>query len=200
MSLRGTRRARPPDGSSNESWGASPPGLLERIGLWRVVLCRGLTEDGRSIPSLPNYRHTLLFDTEGSPAFLRRLIHHEVFHFADYAEDLNVLHDPAWEALNPPEFHYGTGGRDMRSPRVTAFDDHLPGFVSRYGTSALEEDKAEIFAALLAAPAWMAEQRRRDPILEAKARRVQLVMEGLFPGLETDFWAKLEGSDEADGR
>ena len=94
-----------------------PRAFVERARLSRVVLCSALKEADTPIPSLPNFHRTLLLDVDAGPAFLRRLIHHEVFHFLDYADDDQVQRDPEWEKLNDRWFVYGSGGRFERDPR-----------------------------------------------------------------------------------
>jgi hypothetical protein len=168
-----------------------PEGFMRASGLRRVALCSDLQENRRAIPSLPNYRNTLLLDVDGSSAFLRRLLHHEVFHFADLADDADVLSDPAWAKLNPAGFAYGHGGRDMRQPAASALTDGLPGFLTRYATSALEEDKAEVFAFLMVQPSEVARRARSDAVLAAKARRIRAIAQALDPAMDAAFWARV---------
>lgn len=166
-----------------------PEGFVAAAGLWRVVFCEGLREGNDVIPSLPNYRHTLLLDVRAEPAYLRRLVHHEVFHFVDFADDGIVLADRRWEALNRTGFAYGYGGRDMRSPDATPMREDLPGFVSLYATSALEEDKAEIFAFMMARPDAMRRLAARDDVIAAKVAYVSSVVAALSPNVDESFWA-----------
>ena len=165
-----------------------PDGFLAAAGLWRVLLCEDLREGDDVIPSLPNYRHTLLIDVRAEPAYLRRLVHHEVFHFVDYADDGIVLADRRWEALNETGFLYGHGGRDMRGPEATPMREDLPGFVSLYATSALEEDKAEIFAFMMARPAAIHRLAGRDEVIAAKVDYVTSVVAQLAPNVDESFW------------
>jgi len=165
-----------------------PRSFLERAGLRRVVLCADLREERRPIPSLPNYRNTLLLDAGGSTGYMRRLVHHEVFHFADLADDGIVRGDPAYAALNPPGFEYGSGGRSMRQRSSAAFGEAPAGFVSRYATSAVEEDKAEVFAFLMTRPEAMAELGRRNPVVAAKAAYIRALVGGLSDELDGAFW------------
>lgn len=148
------------------------PEVLRAAELRRVVLCGRLREDRRPIPSLPNYNNTLLLDVDGADDYLRRLLHHELFHFLDLADDGSVLRDPAWEALNAPGFSYAHGGRAMRGPeaRVTP---PPPGFVSGYATAAVEEDKAETFAEWMWARDALRERAADDPVLRAKVDAIQ---------------------------
>jgi hypothetical protein len=165
-----------------------PAGFLAAARLRRVVLVGGLREGRAPIPSLPNYKGTLLLDVVGSPRYLERLLHHEVFHFADLADDDTVVADPAWAALNPPDFRYGRGGRSMREPDAGALDAAPIGFPSRYATSALEEDKAEVFALLMAAPAELDTRLAGDPVLAEKVARVRELTAALSPEMDARFW------------
>jgi hypothetical protein len=115
--------------------------------------------------------------------------HHELFHFADYADDDQLQHDPDWEMLNDRWFSYGSGGRFVREPGSARFEPDLHGFVSKYSRSALEEDKAEIFAFLMTRPDAMAELARRDAVVARKVALVKLQLQKLVPALEERFWA-----------
>lgn len=168
-----------------------PPSFVERSALRRVVLCAKLRENQKSIPSLPNYRNTLILDAGAAAEYLRRLLHHEVFHFTDVADDGEVLWDPIWEQLNAPGFRYGYGGRDMRHPTASALTDELPGFLTRYSTSALEEDKAEVFAFLMARPEAVAERLPHDPVLRRKVERIKTIGGAVSPEMTERFWQRV---------
>jgi len=164
-----------------------PPSFLRRAGLWRVVLCAGLRESGRGIPSLPNVKHSLLLDVAATGDYLRRLLHHEVFHFADYAEDDLVTIDAAWSALNAEGFTYGSGGRSVRSASAGSLVE-LEGFVSVYATSALEEDKAELFAVMMTRPTWLARRLAEDPVLRRKEAHLRGRLRSLSPEMGPAYW------------
>ena len=166
-----------------------PRSFIENIGLWRVVLCAHLSEDGIAIPSLPNYRRTLIIDVaDASPSYLRRLVQHEVFHFFDLADDGVVLADEAWATLNEAGFKYGNGGRSMRNPGATTVTD-TRGFVTGYATSSIEEDKAEVFAFAMTAPAVLI---GRDKIVAKKTVRIKELLAAFEPQLDALFWRRLE--------
>jgi hypothetical protein len=165
-----------------------PKAFLGASRFERVLFCAGLEQAKLGIPSLPNYEHTLLLDVDAPPAFLRRLLDHELFHFADFADDGQVQHDPAWAKLNDHYFVYGDGGRFMRGPGVARLQTNLPGFVSKYATSALEEDKAETFAFMMVAPHAIARIAARDPIVHAKVRAIRAQLVRLSPVIDDAFW------------
>lgn len=144
------------------------PDCLRRAGLRRILLCRELGEGWMTIPSLPNFRQSLLLDIEASPAYLRRVLHHEVFHFIDFAGDGDVQHDSHWQSLNEPGFLYVGSGRDVREGSVAWFDDGRRGFVSHYARSALEEDKAEVFSMWMTRPDVLDGLAREDGRIAAK--------------------------------
>lgn len=165
-----------------------PASFLERARLRRVLLCSQLHEGSEAIPSLPNFHGTLLVDVGADAPFLRRLVHHEVFHFADYADDDQLSRDPAWLALNDRYFVYGDGGRFLRDPGAGRFSSDIPGFVSRYATSALEEDKAETFAMRMVAPHEFALLAASDSIVSAKSRAIEAQLWRLSPALDAHWF------------
>lgn len=170
-----------------------PAEFLARARLRRLLLCSNFHEGSEPIPSLPNYHGALLIDVDADAAYLRRLVHHEVFHFADYADDDQLSHDPAWLALNERYFVYGSGGRFAREPGAGRFSADLPGFVSRYATSALEEDKAETFAMRMSAPQQFAALIATDPIVRAKSAALAAQLRKLSPTLDERLFAATDG-------
>jgi hypothetical protein len=166
-----------------------PRAFLAASRLRRVLVCHRLRENDQSIPSLPNFHGTLLLDADVRPHELARLLHHELFHFADYADDDQVTRDPAWEKLNDPWFVYGSGGRYMREPGSARLTNSRPGFLTRYATSALEEDKAEVFALLMVAPREVATIAQHDAIVRNKIEAVKRQLVNLSPLLNEHFWA-----------
>lgn len=169
-----------------------PAAFLQRARLRRVLLCTNLHEGSEAIPSLPNFHGTLLVDVDADAPFLRRLVHHEVFHFADYADDDQLSRDPAWLALNDHYFVYGSGGRFAREPGAGRFSAEIPGFVSRYATSALEEDKAETFAMRMVLPRDFAALIDADPIVRAKSAAIEAQLGRLSRALDARFFARVD--------
>ena len=169
-----------------------PAPFLARARLRRVLLCAKLQEGSEPIPSLPNYHGALLVDVDADAAYLRRLVHHEVFHFADYADDNQLSRDPSWVGLNDRYFVYGSGGRFLRDPGAGRFTAEIPGFVSRYATSALEEDKAETFALRMSSPGLFAALTATDPILRAKSAALEVQLHRLSSTIDDRFFAAVD--------
>lgn len=153
-----------------------PRTFLSAIRMRGVVFADDLREGEVSIPSLPNVGGLLLLDVAGTESDLVRGFHHEVFHFADLADDGSLAPDPPWEALNAPGFVYGAGGRSLRgawAAREPEADGFLSGgFVSPYATSGPEEDKAETFAFAVARPLQLRERVAKDARLASKLREI----------------------------
>jgi hypothetical protein len=169
-----------------------PKAFLRRARLHRLILCARLHEGQNAIPSLPNYHGALLVDVDADAPFLRRLVHHEVFHFADYADDDQLSRDPVWAALNDRYFVYGSGGRFLRRPGAGRFTAENPGFVSEYATSALEEDKAETFAMRMVAPRELSARVASDAIVRAKSGAVETQLRKLSPALDDRFFSAVD--------
>jgi hypothetical protein len=147
-----------------------PQGFLQKSRLRRAIVCERLQLGETRIPSLPNYEQSLLIDAGSTDTFLRRLIHHEVFHFVDYADDDQVLRDPEWERLNDHYFVYGAGGRFEREPSGSALSETVPGFLTGYSTAALEEDKAELFSLSVTLPQVVRYRASKDVIVASKVQ------------------------------
>ncbi len=137
--------------------------------LARVVVTSHLRESEKPIPSLPNCNNTMFIDASYSDdAFVRRLVHHELFHFIDFADDGVVGHDESWGKLNGFDFAYLGSGRDVRTPGAADISSGLPGFITRYATASLEEDKAELFSYMMTEPNIVKARAKDDPVLSAK--------------------------------
>lgn len=140
-----------------------PSGFFTKVNLAGVVIAGDLVENDTPIPSLPNVARLLLLDVDAAEIDLVRAIHHEIWHFADLADDGVLSPDPKWRVLNPPGTFYGAGGRSLRGTWAAKPATDLPGFVSAYATAGDEEDKAETFAFVVT--------RRKlpdDPVVKAK--------------------------------
>ena len=147
-----------------------PPAFFHRLDLRELWLCDSLTCNGvtawmASFLSKRLYVDCALIDS----VHVKSLIHHELFHFIDYAIHHSpsspplphpitrfcAVPDPAWAALNDPSFRYGDGGLPACSDTESAYTGRVRGraergsFPSRYAQSGMEEDRAEVWAALV---------------------------------------------------
>ena len=172
-----------------EEFGKYPPPFVRATGLKSIVLVQEIKvgDDARgAVPDFPN--HAVWHDPykgQHDEMYQRHVIHHEFFHLADHALQGSVYKtDPYWASLNRPDFRYGGGGHTARTSDQFGVTNREPGFVNRYSTSGLEEDRAEIFASMwIPMEANLLEQRSRsDAILRGKIHR----MRGMFKYFSVD--------------
>jgi len=173
-----------------------PPALIRRVGLERVVCCEDLAFAGQNRGAVPDFEHdTLYLDVSRgafSPDYLRRVIHHEFFHMVDFADDGVIYADPGWARLNSAEFRYGNGGKAAQGRSTSSILTHnFPGFLDYYATTGVEEDKAEVFACLLAEPAYVEMRIQTDTVLGAKVNRMKELLARFCPDLDERFWEQV---------
>ena len=175
-----------------------PPELFRRTGLRHAVLCSNLTINDLRIGGVPEFRRGLIFiNVEGldfSPEDLRATVHHELFHMIDFRDDKIIESDPTWEALNPRGFRYANGGRKaLADPNISSrATDQIPGFLTTYSTTAVEEDKAEVYSFMVVYPKYVAERVRTDTVLKAKVTRMRALIKSFCPELDDRFWTRIE--------
>ncbi len=173
-----------------------PTALVRRSQLKRVVLCSELSFAGQRRNAIPDYEHdTLYLDVSRgtySKPYLRKVIHHEFFHIIDYRDDGIVYKDERWEALNPAKFKYGSGGRTAQNLLQTSvLTDKFPGFLNHYSTTAVEEDKAEVFANLIVDSKYVEDRAKNDRVLNAKVERMKELLVTFCPEVNDKFWNKI---------
>jgi len=178
-----------------------PPELIRRTQLKRVVFCEKLSFDGQTRNAVPDFEHdTLYLDVSRggySRDYLREVIHHEFFHIIDYRDDGQLYTDDAWSALNPPGFKYGNGGKAAQGvATMGVLTDKFPGFLDEYATTAVEEDKAEVFAHMVIDPDYVANRDKTDPVLTAKTKRMKELLVKFCPEMGPIFWKVVADSQE----
>ena len=180
-----------------------PPDLVKRSTLNRVVLCKELSFAGQRRNAIPDFEHdTLYLDVargKYSKTYLRKVIHHEFFHIIDYRDDGSVYQDELWEALNPEEFKYGSGGRTVQDISTTSvLTDKFSGFLNHYSTTGVNEDKAEVFANLIVDPAYVEGRARKDRVLKAKVERMRVLLVSFCPDMKEEFWERVRKTKRFD--
>lgn len=113
----------------------------------------------------------LLSTQERNFVYMRIVIHHELFHYIDWVDDYSY-EDPVWAKFNVPGFKYGKGGEFERE--WIQLDKHVRGFINHYSTSALEEDRAEVYQYLIGSPDEAL--NHKDEIVKKKANRIKEVL------------------------
>jgi hypothetical protein len=170
-----------------------PRELIDRIGLRRVVLCRDLRLGKQPRAAVPLRDHgSMHFDVvvgDYSRDYQRIVVHHELMHVIDERDDDQLYVDPAWAALNEPQFRYGSGGINAQNdPNASLHTTRVAGFLTSYSTSAIEEDKAELFARLMVEPGYVARRADVDPILRSKVARLKQLLAAFCPQFDERIW------------
>lgn len=148
------------------------------------------TQDRAGCPDYNNTRSIILSVKETNIAYIRIVLHHEFFHYIDYADDFSY-DDDGWEELNEEGFTYGEGG-DTEREWIKLEKDAI-GFINHYSTSALEEDRAEIYQYLISCPDEAL--NNNDYIVSNKAKRMQEFLNTFdkkgIGNPKNNFWANL---------
>ncbi len=175
-----------------------PKSYVAKVGLRRIALVKNLALDKVEIAASPDYKKDVLyldiFGGKTTEAYRRHVIHHEFYHLTE--EQLNgdaFFRDPEWAALNDPDFAYGKGGITARGRDETALNNPRRGFINKFSMSGLEEDKAEIYAAL-----FVGDERKKilkmaddDPIILSKIGLMKEALQKWCLELNEAFWHKL---------
>jgi hypothetical protein len=172
-----------------------PPSLIKLCLLKRIVLCRGLAFNGQARAALPDFEHsTLYFDVVRggfSRRYQRLVIHHEFFHLIDYQDDGEVYSDARWARLNAETFRYAGGGATMQGDHLSGLPSNIPGFLTRYATSGVEEDKAELFAYMMTEYAVVGKRAAADRVIYEKISQMKALMVKFCPDMDETFWDKV---------
>ena len=185
-----------------------PASFYRRLPLSCVVLCERLHYKGapwRCVPVLTAGR--MYVSVERCDAvYLQSTLHHELFHFVDHSlqqcappqhTPLLASHsalrnhiatpDPQWCALNVPSFEYGGGGLAVRDAGASsAASSPCAGLLNAYAASAAEEDRAEVWAALMRDEA--AVSGGADDIVRRKAALLRARVEAWSAGSLGQHW------------
>ncbi len=162
---------------------------IKTSGLKSIYLVANLSVDGqyRSGMPEPRFEHALYFDVSDANLqsengdYMRRTFHHEFNHLIEY--DLLgsfAPKDDIWSSCNHPSVKYGNGGSAMYSNPDFAHKQHPSyGFVDGYATSAIEEDKAEMFAYFMTDPTAVRTLANKDAGVACKLDQIELLLQKL---------------------
>lgn len=136
-----------------DEWAKYPTTWVSNSNLKSIVIVKGLVVDSTHRAAMPDpVGHAMYYDAGFGGDYAREVVHHEYDHVIEYNYFGSWNHsDPTWQSYNPPGFSYGNGGASCYQPGNTCLTGSHPvsGFVTGYAASAIEEDKAELFAYLM---------------------------------------------------
>ncbi len=177
-----------------KEWSLYPVSLMAKARVRRIVIGSNIRMDGQPRAAVPaSDDDTLYYDaTLGAkvPHYQRIVLHHEFFHLIDDRSGW-MRRDPDWAALNLHDFHYGSGGDKMREHGSGELTDKIPGFLTPYGTSAVEEDKAELFAHLVVDPEFVKKRAAADPVVASKIKLLKSRLAQFDPDMGEAFWKQM---------
>lgn len=130
-----------------------PPAFMERSELRSVVVVQNLCNQGQLVAVVPDHPKGILYADPAKGAhdftYQRHALHHDFFHYLmGRWQDDTYFKDPEWIALNPPGTSYGRGGRFAQQGNQYEITHPAEGFINLYSQAGVEEDMAEVFAAL----------------------------------------------------
>ena len=171
--------------------------FIKKSKLKKIILLHNImyknseyTQERAGCPEYETSRSITFATHERNLAYIRIVLHHELFHYIDYSDDLNY-DDDGWDILNQKGFEYGNGGDSERE--WIKLEKNQIGFINHYSTTALEEDRAEIYQYLISCPDEAL--NNNDIIVSKKAKRIQKFLNNFdkdgVGNYKNNFWANL---------
>jgi len=122
--------------------------FFNKINFNYLVLCQNLKLNGNFTAGIPsNNVSTLIFDISLNKKILSRSLHHEIFHMIKQNKNYQNF-DIKYKQINDKNFEYN--GCPLCSESIDIrFKNDIDGFVTEYSKSTIEEDQAEVFAAIM---------------------------------------------------
>jgi Putative zinc-binding metallo-peptidase len=173
-------------------WNLYPVAMVQRTRLKRIVLCTDLSFAGQKRSAIPDFENDVLYldvvRGSYSEQYVRKVIHHEYYHIIDLRDDGLLYNDDGWAQLNPRGFKYGSGGKNAQEDLAVSLGTDTPGFLNKYSMTAVEEDKAELFAHLMVEPTTVYNRATKDIVLRAKVARLKELMAAFCPEMDKTYW------------
>ncbi len=174
-----------------KEWSRYPVTTISKARVKKVWLGIGVKVGKQVRAAAPCFDGDMMvYDTElgaENSNYQRNVVHHEFFHMID--ERMGVLwKDEKWSRLNSPDFKYGSGGANMRQAGAGTLTDKLPGFLTPYSCSGVEEDKAEIYSHLLIDTSFVLNVAKSDKIISNKIQAIRAKMMSFDSNITNDFW------------
>ena len=178
-------------------WWIYPKKFIQKASIKTMTLVHDIefrtesyTQDRKGCPEYKNTRSIVYSINETNFAYIRIVLHHEFFHFIDFADDQSY-DDDEFEKLNEKGFEYGEGGDSER--QWIKLDKNTRGFINHYSTTDLAEDRAEIYQYLIGCPDEAL--NNGDIIVRKKAKRVQDFLNNFdkdgIGNIKNNFWNNL---------
>ena len=178
-------------------WWIYPKKFIQKTSIKALTLVHDIefrtesyTQDRKGCPEYKNTKSIVFSVDETNFAYIRIVLHHEFFHFIDFADDQSY-DDDEFENLNEKGFEYGEGGDSER--QWIKLDKNVRGFINHYSTTDLAEDRAEIYQYLIGCPDEAL--NNGDIIVRKKAKRIKDFLNNFdkegIGNIKNNFWNDL---------
>jgi hypothetical protein len=181
-----------------DEWAKYPQDWVRESNLKHIMIIKNLTVGDTERAATPDpVGDAVYYDIGyGADIYAREVIHHEYNHQIEYEHfDSYSRDDSTWAALNPAGFTYNPQG-GVAAYYDDSFNNEAhpeDGFVNRYATYGIEEDKAEIYAYLLTRPynKDLAQWIKTDTKLAQKVQLYKAFMRSVSPDMNDDYFAAI---------
>jgi hypothetical protein len=181
-----------------------PDDILQKSGVKKVVICRDLvvTTDGlpQHISGHLDYEREALYPATdytykvNNRAKQRRVLHHALYHMIDNGMG-DVPEDDEWRSLLDEGFEYGQfgeAGHTDRTSKTGLLTTEYPGFLNKYSTGHIADDKADIFAYLMVAHHYVMARAAEDEQIARKVTMIKERMKEFSPEMDEEFWERID--------
>lgn len=183
----------------DEEFKKYPWKFLKKTNLKGVAFTKNmkLTSNGWVRGAIPDYyKEILLLDFLAGAfdkTYQRHVVHHEFYHMIEEEFHGDSFYkDPAWNALNLAGTNYGNGGAAVQGLNNQYEYVHpATGFVNRYAQSAINEDKAEMYATLFITSQYNKTKdwiNNGDTVLAKKKNYMQTFLRGIDSKFDDNYW------------
>ena len=177
-----------------------PVSFLQNSGLKYVMICEKITDKSLGFepgglapghvdqsPGVFYLNLSVVNEIKNSKAkknYIRLLFHHEFYHIIDSKLSLMQL-DETWEKINKVEYS------DDLITGSSGIDTSVEGFISGYARNNSAEDKAELFAFMIAQHKEFKKAIAKDEILLKKSKLMISRLKGVSKEIDKSFWKNL---------
>ncbi|MCH7945839.1 MAG: hypothetical protein IIC73_07485, partial [Armatimonadetes bacterium] len=123
----------------------------------------------------------------------KRVINHALYHMIDIALG-QAWEDDEWRALLDEGFKYGqfgAAGHVDRTSKTGLLTTEYPGFLNKYSTGHIADDKADMFAYMIVAYDYVEARSKDNRQVRAKMDMIKSRMKQFSPEMDESFWTKI---------
>lgn len=180
-----------------DEWAKYPTDWVTQSKLKSIAIIKNFAIGGTHRAAGPDpFGEAMYYDATFSGDYAREVLHHEFDHLITF-NDFGSYNpsDPTWQSYNPSGFAYGNGGASCYQPSNSCLtgEHPAPGFATGYAASAIEEDKAELYAYMMTGiyyhhlESWLP----ADPNLNAKVNNYKQFISSHSPEMSGSYFSDI---------